>query len=79
MSWQAGGIISTYGYSAYGASKLAVVGALRNELYQHGIGVSVLCPPVVDTPMVAKESDHILPETRFVKDLGGLLSVEAVT
>ncbi len=77
-----GGLIATYGYSAYSASKFAVVGmagALRQELYSSGIGVSVLCPPEVDTPMVAKEASHILPETRFVKDIGGLLSTATVT
>lgn len=77
-----GGLISTYGYSAYSASKFAVVGmagALRQELYKSGVGVSVLCPPEVDTPMVEKEAEHILPETRFVKDIGGLLSVDTVT
>jgi short-subunit dehydrogenase len=77
-----GGLISTYGYSAYSASKFAVVGmagALRQELYSSGVGVSVLCPPEVDTPMVANEAAHILPETRFVKDIGGLLSTTTVT
>lgn len=77
-----GGLIATYGYSAYSASKFAVIGmagALRQELYASGVGVSVLCPPEVDTPMVAKEADHILPETRFVKDIGGLLSTATVT
>lgn len=36
----------------YGASKFAVVGlseTLRSELLEHGIGVSVLCPGVVNT------------------------------
>jgi short-subunit dehydrogenase len=77
-----GGLIATYGYSAYSASKFAVVGmagALRQELYSSGVGVSVLCPPEVDTPMVAKEASHILPETRFVKDIGGLLNTTTVT
>jgi short-subunit dehydrogenase len=77
-----GGLIATYGYSAYSASKFAVIGmagALRQELYTSGVGVSVLCPPEVDTPMVAKEAAHILPETRFVKNLGGLLSTATVT
>lgn len=77
-----GGIVSTYGYSAYSASKFAVLGmagALRQEVYEYGIGVSVLCPPEVDTPMVAKESEHILPQTRFLKDIGGTLKVETVT
>ena len=77
-----GGIISTYGYSAYSASKFAVIGmagALRQEIAEYGVGVSVLCPPEVDTPMVAKESEHILPQTRFIKDIGGTLNVKTVT
>jgi len=77
-----GGIISTYGYSAYSASKFAVLGmagALRQELHEFGVGVSVLCPPEVDTPMVAQESEHILPQTRFIKDIGGTLDVSTVT
>ncbi len=77
-----GGIISTYGYSAYSASKFAVVGmagAMRQELAEYNVGVSVVCPPEVDTPMVAKESEHILPQTRFIKDIGGLLQPKEVT
>jgi short-subunit dehydrogenase len=77
-----GGLISTYGYSAYSASKFAVVGmagALRQELHASGVGVSVLCPPEVDTPMVANEAHNILPQTRFIKDVGGTLKVETVT
>ena len=77
-----GGIISTYGYSAYGASKFAVIGmagCLRQELAEYNIGVSVVCPPEVNTPMVSKESEHILPQTRFIKDLGGTLQTKTVT
>jgi len=77
-----GGIISTYGYSAYSASKFAVVGmagAMRQELAEYNVGVSVVCPPEVDTPMVVKESEHILPQTRFIKDVGGLLQPKTVT
>lgn len=76
-----GGLVTTYGYSAYSASKFAVIGmagALRQELHQAGVKVSVLCPPEVDTPMVANESEHILPETRFIKNIGGLLSADSV-
>ena len=29
--------------------------------------------------MVVNEAEHILPQTRFTKDLGGTLSVEEVT
>ena len=77
-----GGIIPTYGYSAYSASKFAVIGmagCMRQELADYNIGVSVVCPPEVDTPMVTKESEHILPETRFIKNLGGTLQPKTVT
>jgi len=76
------GVIPAYGYSAYSASKFALIGmagAMRQEFAEYNIGVSVVCPPEVDTPMVENEAKHILPQTRFTKDLGGMLSVEAVT
>jgi 3-dehydrosphinganine reductase len=76
-----GGLIAGYGYSAYSASKFAVIGmagALRQELHSAGVGVSVLCPPEVDTPMVTNEANHILAETRFIKDIGGRLSTATV-
>lgn len=41
------GLISTYGFTAYSASKHAIMGlseTLRIELAEHDIGVSVLCP-----------------------------------
>ena len=41
------GLISTYGFTAYSASKHAIMGlseTLRIELGEHDIGVSVLCP-----------------------------------
>jgi NAD(P)-dependent dehydrogenase (short-subunit alcohol dehydrogenase family) len=41
--------------SAYGSSKFALVGLseyLRNDLADTNIGVSVLCPHVVDTPII---------------------------
>lgn len=41
--------------SAYGSSKFAVVGFseyLRNDLAETNVGVSVLCPHVVDTPII---------------------------
>ncbi|MBT5817941.1 MAG: SDR family NAD(P)-dependent oxidoreductase [Proteobacteria bacterium] len=42
--------------SAYGSSKFAMVGFsefLRNDLAGTNVGVSVLCPHVVDTPIIA--------------------------
>ena len=52
--------------SGYGTSKFAVVGLsefLRNDLADTNIGVSVLCPHVVDTPIIdalrARVSDKV--------------------
>ncbi|MGB0938966.1 MAG: SDR family NAD(P)-dependent oxidoreductase [Colwellia sp.] len=76
-----GGLISTYGYSTYGATKFALMGlagAMRKELVEHNVGVSVLCPGEVATEMTANEADIILPQTRFVKDIGGTLSADYV-
>ena len=53
------GFVGTFGYTAYGASKFAVIGlseALRAELRPFGIRVSVLCPPDTDTPQLAQET-----------------------
>lgn len=54
-----GGFVGVLGYSAYSASKFAVVGlseVLRNELRPDGVRVVVLCPPDTDTPMLAAEN-----------------------
>jgi NAD(P)-dependent dehydrogenase (short-subunit alcohol dehydrogenase family) len=44
-------------FAAYGASKHGLVGlsqALADELAPHGIGVSVVCPGFVDTPVLKR-------------------------
>ncbi|MCU0846083.1 MAG: SDR family oxidoreductase [Spirochaetes bacterium] len=77
----AAGLIGMYGYTAYAASKYAVVGlaeCLRAELKRHRIGVSVVCPPEVETPFLEWETSTIPPETRMVKSFAGLLSPEIV-
>lgn len=46
------GLVGMPYFSAYNASKFAVVGlseSLQRELKPHGIGVSVLCPMIVET------------------------------
>jgi NAD(P)-dependent dehydrogenase (short-subunit alcohol dehydrogenase family) len=49
------GLISSPGMASYSASKHAVVGlskALRIEARRRGVTVSVLCPGVIDTPIL---------------------------
>jgi len=72
------GLTGVYGYSAYGASKFAVMGmgkALQFELKALGIDVSLICPPSVDTPMVQSEAKTIHPATKVMKDMVGTLTV----
>jgi NAD(P)-dependent dehydrogenase (short-subunit alcohol dehydrogenase family) len=77
----AAGLMGLFGYSAYGASKFAVVGlseSMRSELVKDNIQVSVVCPPRVLTPLDVKESDTIPPETKFLKRLSDTLVPEDV-
>ena len=63
------GLIGVFGYTDYSASKFAIIGyseALRSELQQYGITVSVLCPPDTDTPGFQEENRTKPPETRAI-------------
>lgn len=63
------GLVGTRGMGTYSASKFAVVGlseSLRLELHRFNIGVSVVCPGYVKTPIQSK-----------VKMVGTLGSAEA--
>lgn len=71
-----GAFIGVYGYSAYSPAKFGVMGlaeVLRCELKPHGIGVTVLCPPNVDTPGYAREVGIEPPETAAIN--GGTKTV----
>lgn len=53
----AAGFVNSEALCAYGTTKYAVVGlseALRDELASHRIGVSVICPGFVNTPIVRR-------------------------
>jgi len=53
----AAGIAGMAGMSTYSATKFAVAGlteSLRAELRRHRIGVSLICPSYVDTPIAGK-------------------------
>lgn len=51
------GFFGAGGVNAYATSKFAVLGlseSLRAELAPHGVGVSTICPGVIDTPIVER-------------------------
>lgn len=61
----AAGLLGVFGYSAYCASKFAVRGlceVLRQEYKPHGVTVTGVYPPDVDTPMLAGEQSLKPPE-----------------
>lgn len=67
-----GGLVGVYGYSAYSAAKFGVTGfaeVLRSELKPHGIGVTLLVPPNVDTPGYAREIAVEPAETRAINGI----------
>lgn len=73
------GLVASYGYGAYAASKYGVVGlghVLRIEQRPRGIDVSVVCPPEIETPMVHEERRTMLPATRALKSMAGTLQLE---
>lgn len=50
------GYVASEALLAYSTTKFAVLGlseALRDELRRHGIGVTAVCPGVIDTPIAA--------------------------
>jgi len=62
---QRGVIINTAmispGLSAYSATKFAVLGlseTLREELHPHGIGVTAICPGIINTPITGSTAGH---------------------
>ena len=75
----AAGLVGCYGYTGYCSSKFGVVGlaeVLRMELRSQKIDVAVVCPPEVDTPMVAEERKNGSQVTAALKQLGGSMPVE---
>jgi len=63
------GAIGIYGYTAYSATKFALVGfsqCLRGEMWPHNIKVSVCLPPDTDTPQLAFENQYKPAETKAI-------------
>jgi 3-dehydrosphinganine reductase len=75
------GFVGVFGYTDYCAAKYGVIGfseALRSEMKQHGITVSVLCPPDTDTPGFVEENKTKPPETVAVSASASIMKPEAV-
>ncbi|MGJ8686002.1 MAG: SDR family NAD(P)-dependent oxidoreductase [Spongiibacteraceae bacterium] len=73
------GLLSNYGYTAYGSSKFGVVGlatTLRFEYEPLGIKISCVCPPEVKTPMVAEELLTGNPVSLELKQVAGSLEAD---
>lgn len=75
------GAAGVYGYTAYSASKFALRGlaeALRMEVRPHGVGVSLVLPPDVDTPLLARENVGKPVECKRISAGAGVLSADAL-
>ncbi len=73
------GVAPVPGLGAYSASKFGVRAwslVAAEELREHGIAVSVLCPDLVDTPMLDAQLEH--PEAAITFSGPGALSVERI-
>jgi 3-dehydrosphinganine reductase len=76
-----GGLVGVYGYSAYSAAKFGVTGfaeVLRAEMKPHGVRVSLLCPPNMETPGYARELELEPPETAAINGMAKALPPEVV-
>jgi 3-dehydrosphinganine reductase len=76
-----GGLVGVYGYSPYSAAKFGVTGfaeVLRCEMKPHGIGVTLLVPPNIDTPGYAREIEVEPVETKAINGIAKTRTPEAV-
>jgi short-subunit dehydrogenase len=75
------GLIGTFGYTDYSASKFGLIGfseALRQELKPDGVSVQVLCPPDTDTPGFERENVGKPAITKALAQGASLLSADHV-
>jgi 3-dehydrosphinganine reductase len=75
------GVIGIYGYTAYSASKFALLGfaeCLRQDLLIHGVGVSVILPGDTDTPQLAAENLIKPAQTKAIAGNVEIVSAEFV-
>jgi 3-dehydrosphinganine reductase len=75
------GFIGVFGYTDYCMTKFGIIGfsdALRQELAQYNISVSVLCPPDTDTPGLEAENVTKPAETKAIAGNAKILQPEFV-
>lgn len=75
------GIVGLYGYTAYGASKFALVGlseSLMLEQHKKGIRVGTVFPPDTDTPQLRQELKRRPEQLRRMVGVGGTMSADKV-
>lgn len=75
------GLMGLFGFSGYCASKFALVGlaeTLRSELRVHGLHVSCLCPPAVNTPGYEREKLVTPEEVLETEEKGSVLEADDV-
>jgi len=75
------GFMGLFGYSAYAATKFAVVGfseSIRQDLLRYHIKVSVFYPPDTDTPLLHEENKIKPEETRVLAGKIKPMSAESV-
>lgn len=75
------GFLGVFGYTDYCMTKFGIIGfsdALRQELAQYNISVSVLCPPDTDTPGLEAENKNKPKETHAIAGNAKLLQPDFV-
>jgi len=76
------GLMGLFGYTTYSPSKFALRGlaeALRAELDDENIGISIVYPPDTETPMLEEENKIKPEETKLITGVVKTWSAEAVT
>jgi 3-dehydrosphinganine reductase len=75
------GLHGFFGYTPYSPTKFALRGlaeALRAELKDTGVGITIVYPPDTDTPQLAEENLTKPVETKAITAGGGLWTADAV-
>lgn len=75
------GLHGFFGYTPYSPTKFALRGlaeALRAELKDSGVGITIVYPPDTDTPQLAEENLTKPVETKAITAGGGLWTADAV-